>query len=128
MKQMIAILSLIALAAAALFWKQVWSVFAGMTVLESLDMIVTYILHIAVGTIAAVVFFGIPKIVMPWYRMFQRKQRAMRRGRVVVQAKAPVIKQNRLTVDQLLGLLAPNKSIQKAPTQPVQDEPADLRF
>jgi hypothetical protein len=128
MKQMMIILSLLAMAAAALFWEQVWGIFAGMTVLESLDMIVTYILHVAVGTITAVVVFGIPKIVTPWLRMFQRKQRDMRRGRIVVQPKAPAFKQNRLTVDQLLRLIAPGKNIQKVPTQqPVQDD-IDLRF
>ncbi len=34
MKQMMIVLSLIAMAAAALFWEQVWGIFAGMTVLD----------------------------------------------------------------------------------------------
>lgn len=121
MKQYITILSLIALAAVALFWQQVWGIFAGMTVLESLDMIVTYILHVAIGTIAAVVLFGLPAIIMPWVRMFRKRQRAIRRGRLVVQPKEPVFKPRRMTVEQLLGVLAPNQKIQKTTVQPQED-------
>ena len=121
MKQYITILSLIALAAVALFWQQVWGIFAGMTVLESLDMIVTYILHVAIGTIAAVVIFGLPAIIMPWVRMFRKRQRAIRRGRLVVQAKEPVFKPRRMTVEQLLGVLAPTQKIQKTTVQPQED-------
>ncbi len=127
MKHYLTILTLIALAAAALFWKQVLGIFAGMSVLESLDMIVTYLLHIAVGTIAAVMVFGIPKIVMPWYRMFRRKQRFMRRGRLVAHPKEPVFKPRRMTVEQLLGVLAPNQNIQKTTVQPQEDR-VDLKF
>lgn len=121
MKQYITILSLIALAAVALFWQQVWGIFAGMTVLESLDMIVTYILHVAIGTIAAVVLFGLPAIIMPWVRMFRKRQRAIRRGRLVVQAKEPVFKPRRMTVEQLLGVLAPTQKIQKTTVRPQED-------
>lgn len=128
MKQAITVLSLIALAAAALFWRQVWSIFAGMSVLESLEYIVTFILHVAVGTVAAYVVVGLPAIVKPWVRMFRQKQRGMRRGRIVVQAKTPTIKPGKLTVDQLLGLIAPHRTISKVPTQPPQDDTADLRF
>lgn len=121
MKQQLIILSLIALAAAALFWQQVWSIFAGMTVLEALDMIVQYILHVAVATITLTVLFGLPKIITPWMRMLRKKQRAQRRGRVVMQDKAPVMRPRKLTVDQLLTMLAPTQKIQKTPVHPPDD-------
>lgn len=127
MKQYLTILALLALAAAALFWKQIWGIFAGMSVLESLDMIVTYILHVAVGTIAAVFLFGLPAIIMPWVRMFRKRQRAIRRGRMVVKTKEPVFKPRRLTAEQLLNMLAPNEKIQKTTIQP-QEERVDLRL
>jgi len=127
MKQYLTVLALLALAAAALFWKQIWSIFAGMSVLESLDMIVTYILHVAVGTIAAVFLFGLPAIIMPWVRMFRKRQRAIRRGRVVVKTKEPVFKPRKMTVHQLLSMLAPNETIQKTTVQP-QEERVDLKL
>ena len=126
MKQAITILSLIALAAAALFWQQVWSIFAGMTVLESLEMIVQFILHVAVGTIVVYGVATAPELIKPWMRALRQKRRAQRRGRVVAQA-TPAMKPRRLTVDQLLTVLAPDKQIQKAPSQ-LTDDRVDLNL
>ncbi len=127
MKQYILILSLIALAAVGVFWQQVWGVFAGMSVLAALEMIVQYILHVAVWTIAAGVLFGLPAIVKPWLRMFRRKQRDQRRGRVVVQPREPVFKPRKMTAEQLLSVLAPNQKIQKTTVQ-TPDERVDLNL
>jgi hypothetical protein len=127
MKQAITILSLIALAAAALFWQQVWSIFAGMTVLESLEMIVQFILHVAVGTIVVYGVATAPELIKPWMRAFRRKQRQSRRARVIhVQSTAP--KPKRLTATELLSVLAPDKKIQRAPTLPRADDHPDLNF
>ena len=129
MKPMMTALSLILAAAGVLFWKQVWGMFAGMTIMEAMEFIVTFILHVAVGTIAAYVVFGLPKIIKPWVRLFQWKQRNALRGRRrnIAQVKTPVVHPRRMTVKEMLSLLAPEQSIRKAPTKPQQD-PAELRF
>lgn len=127
MKQAITILSLIALAAAALFWQQVWSIFTGMTVLESLEMIVQFILHVAVGTIVVYGAATAPELIKPWMRALRQKRRAQRRGRVVMQDKAPVMKQRKMSVDQLLAVLAPTQKIQKTTVQ-APDERVDLNL
>jgi len=121
MKQAITILSLIVLAAAALFWQQVWSIFAGMTVLQSLEMIVQFILHVAVGTIVVYGVATAPELIKPWMRALRQKRRAQRRGRVVVQEKAPVMRPRRMSVDQLLTMLAPTQKIQKTTVHPQED-------
>lgn len=121
MRQAITILSLIALAAAALFWQQIWSIFAGMTVIESLEMIVQFILHVAVGTIVMYGAATAPDLIKPWMRALRQKRRAQRRGRAVMQEKAPVMKQRRMSVDQLLAMLAPTQKIQKTTVHPQED-------
>lgn len=127
MKQLIAILTLIALAATALFWKQVWSLFIGMSVLESLEMIVQFILHVAVGTIVVYGAATAPELIKPWMRSFRRKQRQARRVRTVVQDRTPEKKPRRLTVDELLTVLAPTQKIQKMPVQ-MPDDRVDLNL
>jgi hypothetical protein len=127
MKQFITILTLIALAATALFWQQVWSIFVGMTVLESLEMIVQFILHVAVGTIVVYGVATAPELIKPWMRAFRQKQRQARRGRTVVQVKTTEKKPRRLTVDELLTVLAPTKKIQKMPVQ-MPDDHVDLNL
>ena len=127
MKQMMIVLSLIALAAAALFWKQVWGVFAGMTVLQSLEMIVQFILHVAVGTIVVYGVATAPELIKPWMRALRQKQRAQRRGRMIVQTKEPVSKPRRLSTMELLQLMAPEKKIQQTPSAPPDDR-TELRF
>ena len=121
MKHFITILSLIALAAAALFYKQVLAIFAGMSVMESLGMIVQFILHVAVGTIVVYGAATAPELIKPWMRALRQKQRAARRGRAVVQVKAVEPKQRKLSALELLQMLAPNQKIQKTPTQQPDD-------
>lgn len=117
MKQALTVLLLIVAAAAVMFWKQVLGVFAGMSVLEAMEFIVTFVLHVTVGTVAAYVAFGLPEIVKPWVRMFKQKRRAQRRGRSVVNVSAPVEKAKRISAMQLLQMLAPEKAIKREPTQ-----------
>ncbi len=127
MKHYLTVLALIALAAAVLFWKQIWSVFIGMTVLQSLEMIMQFILHVAVGTIVVYGVATAPELLKPWLRSFRQKQRQLRRTRVFhVHADAP--KPRRLTALELLNVLAPEKKIQRAPTYPQRDDHPDLNF
>lgn len=74
-KTYLSFLALVGVAGAAIFWQDLAAYFMGMSPLEALKTIVTYLLHLAVGTVAAVVVFGLPKIVQPWMRYFKKHQR-----------------------------------------------------
>ena len=130
MKNILLGLTMILMTGAALFWKEVWGVFAGMSVLESLSMIVQFILHVTVATIAGYVVFGLPEIVTPWLRMLRQKRRAVRRGRRVqaLPARSAATQPKKLTVDQLLRVLAPTRTIKKESVAQQTDPPVDLHF
>ena len=60
--------------------------------LESLKQIVTFILHVAVATIAAYAAMTLPEFIKPWMRAFKVRQRQMRRGRYTVEGKRSKVK------------------------------------
>jgi hypothetical protein len=80
MRNFVIILSVIVVIAAALFWREVVGVFAGMSPLEAIQQIVTFILHVAVATIAAYAVMTVPEFIKPWMRTFRLHQRQARRG------------------------------------------------
>ena len=80
MKSMMIFLSSILLIAAMLFWRQVWGIFAGMSVLEAMNMIVQFILHVAAATIVGYAVTLIPEYVLPWLKSFRRKRGGRRTG------------------------------------------------
>ncbi len=125
MRHFITILSLIALSAAALFYEQVLAIFAGMSVMESLAMIVKFILHVAVATIAGSLVMALPKFINPWFRTLRRRQRDSRRARNVVSPTAAP-KPRRLTVNELLTMLAPNGKVKN--TSPEPADHVELKF
>lgn len=76
---------LLLITAGLLFFDQVLSIFQGMTVLQSMQMIVQFILHVAVATIAAYALYQVNELILPWWRAakyrwmrFQKKQIKMR--------------------------------------------------
>jgi hypothetical protein len=81
LKNAMIVLSFLLLIACVLFWKQVWGIFAGMSVLEAMNTIVTFILHVAVATIAAYAVTLVPEYVSPWLKALRWKRRQFRRGR-----------------------------------------------
>ncbi len=81
MKNFVIILGVTVVIAAALFWREVVGIFAGMTPLEAMQQIVTFILHVAVATIAAYAVATVPEFVKPWMRTFRFRQRQSRRIR-----------------------------------------------
>lgn len=89
MKKYIVGLSFLALIAGTLFWRDVWAIFAGMSVIESLTAIVNFVLHVAVATIIGYVVMTLPEFVKPWIKTFRWKQRSVRRGRTVEKIAAP---------------------------------------
>lgn len=80
MKRLTIAMVFIALLGAAVFWEDVSALFAGMSPLEALERIVTFVLHVAVATLAMYAVTTIPHVVKPWLRTFRWKQRAARRG------------------------------------------------
>jgi hypothetical protein len=89
-------LTIILVIAAGLFWREVWGVFAGMSVLESLKQIVTFVLHVAVATIAAYAAMTLPEFIKPWMRAFKVRQRQMRRGRFSVAGQRSKVNPQRM--------------------------------
>jgi len=86
-----------------LFYDQVLTVFHGMSVLEAMQTIVQFVLHVAVVTIISYVVFTAPALIKPWVRMLTKRQRSMQRGRAIAQ-QTPSRKQSapRLNRDQVL--------------------------
>lgn len=81
MKNFVILLGVIVVIAAALFWREVTGIFAGMSSLEAMRQIVTFILHVAVATILAYAVMTVPEFIKPWLRTFKFRQRQARRIR-----------------------------------------------
>ena len=85
---------------AVFFYDQVLAIFKGMTVLEAMKFIVTFVLHVAVTTICVYAVYTAPEIVKPWLKTLRMKRRMARRGH----AAQPIQKQKspRMSTDMLL--------------------------
>lgn len=114
MKQIMVILTILLLIATALFYKQVWAIFAGMSVLEAMNTIVTFILHVAVATIAAYAVMLVPEYVKPWLKVFRWKQRQVRRGRTPQVETAPA-RSPRMNKDQALAWMVSQMAAKNNP-------------
>lgn len=124
------VLGIVAVIGAALFGDQVLALFAGMSPLEALRMIVTFILQAAVATIAATIALGLPTWMKPWIRMLRRKRRAAR-GRESVRAVTP--RAPRMNYAALLrGLLTQQNAPRTRPQPPMisasHDDESHLNF
>jgi hypothetical protein len=103
MKNFMIVLGVIVVIAAALFWREVLALFAGMSPLEAMQQIVTFILHVAVATIAAYAVMTVPEFLKPWLQTFRFRQRQARRGHgapAVQSVKTPGI--SKLSRDKIL--------------------------
>lgn len=126
MKQFFLVMSGLALLIGGVFfYDQILAIFKGMTVLESMQFIVTFILHVVVATICMYVLYTLPEIVGPWLKTLQQKRRALRRGRLPhPTGRSP--KMPRLTNDVVLRAMLMSqmqtKSTRSAPTAPSQEE------
>ena len=117
MKRLFPFLILLLMIAAVLFWRQVWGLFAGMTVLEAMGTIVQFILHVTVATLAGYAVMLVPEFVTPWLKAFRWKQRTVRRARRHRQESVPVMKAPRLNLNSLvMSLLA--KQLNPTPRPP----------
>jgi uncharacterized membrane protein len=121
------LIALILLISAALFYDQILAAFSGMSVIESLKFIVTFVLHVTVGTICAYVLFGLPKIIAPWVRMLRLKRKAARKTqRAQGRRQSQTTPQRAPTTSRVMGYLLNQLGyVEKKPTgQPRAQEPA----
>lgn len=96
----ILIMSVIGLVVGAVFfWDQVVGIFQGMSPLEAMKFIITFLLHVVVVTVLSYMLYTAPEIVKPWMRAL--KKRRSHRGTMTngKQERAP-----RLNTDQMLRL------------------------
>jgi hypothetical protein len=101
MKKAFLILSGIALLIGGVFfYDQVLAIFKGMSVLEAMKFIVTFVLHVVVVTICMYTLYTLPEIVGPWLKTLRWKRRAARRNRS--QPKPVIARSPKLTTDMLL--------------------------
>lgn len=117
MKRLFPFLILLLMIAAVLFWRQVWGLFAGMTVLEAMGTIVQFILHVTVATLAGYAVMLVPEYVMPWLKAFRWKQHTVRRARRRGQESVPVMKMPRFNLNPLLMSLLAKQAPTPRPPQ-----------
>jgi len=124
-KPFVIVLVIVLVIAAVIFYDQVLAIFQGMSALEAMQTILTFVLHVAVVTILSYVAFTLPEIVKPWLQALRWKRRSARRNRIQPQADGRRQKVSRLTNDQMLRLLmmqSMNKPRRDVPASPSQDE------
>ena len=100
---------------AVLFADQVLAIFHGMSPLEAMRTIWTFVLHVAVTTILGYVVVGLPAIAKPWLRMFRQKRKATHRSMDV--QKTATQRAPRINKDQVLLWLASQMTKGKATTE-----------
>lgn len=101
MKNFIILASCILVIAAALFYDQVLAVFSGMTTLEALKFIATFILHVVTTTICGYIFIALPEIIKPWLRMHKKTSKAKTRLPLQIKTSKP----KRMSTNQILQTL-----------------------
>lgn len=128
-KHVLIVLAFVAAIGGLVFADQVMSLFQGMTPLEMLQTLWTFVLHMAVTTALGYVVIGLPKIAQPWLRALRWKQKAVRRGRIQPKPAAP--RAPRMSKDVVLYWLAnqlQRKHESKATTEAPPPDEARIRF
>jgi len=120
MKKSFLILAVVAVViGATLFYDQVLAIFHGMSALEAMQTIVTFVLHVMVVTILSYVAFTLPEIFKPWLQALRWKRRAVRRNRGAQKIQGEKQKASRLTTDQIVKYL-----MAQTMSKPRRDVPA----
>lgn len=130
MKNFITFLMIVTVTGALVFWREVWAVFAGMSVLEALNMIVQFLLHIAAVTVIGFLLTTLPAMIKPWIKVLRwkgattlrsRDRRRARETNIPQRVSMPKVDKNAMIAALLQG------NIQRQPknaTGPAQaDEP-----
>lgn len=130
MKHILIVLTFIGVIGGLVFSDQVLALFQGMTPLESLRMVWSFVLHSAVTTILGYAgLLAYREIVLPGLRVLRQKRKTARRGRIQPKPAAP--RAPRMNKDAILYWLASQlpRRESKATTEaaPSPDE-AQIRF
>lgn len=127
-KDFVIVLVIVVVVGAILFYDQILAVFQGMSPLEAMRFIVSFVLHVSVATIASYAAYTLPEFVRPWLRMMRTKRRRSRRQ--PNQQKKPRQRSQRLTNAQILQLLASQPAGRQKPTisNPQSDSDTRLEF
>lgn len=139
MKHILIVLAFIAAIGGLVFYDQVAAVFSGMTPLEILKVIWSFILHAAMTTVIGYgVMLGYREIVLPGLRVFRLsstqalrwKRKAVRRGRI--QPKPSTPRAPRMNKDAVLYWLANQLQRKEKPARANQagagNEPPEIRL
>jgi len=78
-KEYLLIFLAIALIGGILSWEPILAYFGGMSPMEAMQTIWTFVLRVTVGTILAYAAYTLPEIVKPWLKMLKEKQKQARR-------------------------------------------------
>jgi len=118
-KDLLALCAVVLIVGAVLFYDQIINIFRGMSPLEAMQTIWTFVLHIAVGTIFAYVIFGLPEIVKPWLKTMRRRWKNGPNARWKNNQQPQTnVRMPRLTAEQkFLLLLAKMNNGQRPPAQ-----------
>lgn len=103
------IMTFLAMIGGLVFYNQVVAIFAEMTPLEALNTIITFVLHVAVVTIAVWAVTTLPDLVKPWMRALKWKRKQAKRGgpsTILRQRSGQALRTRtpRLTSDQMMKL------------------------
>ena len=105
MKNFMLFLAVVAVVGGLLFWRDVWAIFAGMSVIEALSMIVQFLLHIAVVTIIGFLVTTIPAMIKPWMGLARLKRKQARRQRVQPDQAHERTRMPKMNKDQMITAL-----------------------
>lgn len=122
MKNWILVLGFMALVGTGLFWEDVYAIFAGMTAMQALDVIVTFLLKVGALSVISFVVYNLPHAIKPWLRTFRWRQRQARRGGRYVNERLLRSARNDTRIPKALkdrGLMI---------QQPDDDKHIDLKF
>jgi hypothetical protein len=78
-KDFMIVLVIIVLIGAFLFHDQILASFQGMSPMEAMKFIVSFVLHVAVATIVSYIAYTLPEFVKPWMNMMRTNRRRGRR-------------------------------------------------
>jgi hypothetical protein len=127
-KDFMIVLVIIVLIGAILFYDQIVAIFQGMSPMEAMKFIVSFVLHVAVATILSYIAYTLPEFVKPWMKILRTNRRRGRRQ--PIQQKQPRQRSQRLTNAQILQLLTslPVRRVKNTTpnTQPPDDTSLDF--
>lgn len=123
MKHLLIVIGFVLAIGGLLFADQVAEIFSGMTPLEAMGLIWTFVLRAVVMALIGYAAVGLPSIVKPWMRMFKKQRR--RREQIPATTRAP--RMPRFSKDAaLIWMMQKLAQRERGGQEPRQDE--TIRF